>query len=511
MSSKLNRREFLKLAGLMPLAASGTLSILDPIGNPLISRSAAPDQPNILFLVFDTLSARHMSLYGYPRQTTPYIDKFAERAIVFHNHYAGGNFTSPGTASLLTGNLPWSNRAFNLQGEVIEKFFTRNLFSTVPSGTYTNSYSHNDLALLLLSQFRTFIDKIQWPRPTALADLKYSDFLFPKDFNASYHGEMVNLIGNKRVTGSLFLSFLYRWFLQRTDDRLKAENKDEFPRGVPQLNEIFFKMEEGVDWSIAEIKNMPRPYLAYFHYLPPHEPYMPRKEFNNLFNDDFKPVEKPESFQTEGFTQRSLDANRKRYDRYIAFTDSEFGRMIDRLEQEGILDNTWIILTSDHGQLFERGIHGHTSSTLYDPVVHVPLVIRRPDSQSREDIFDLTSCIDVLPSIQTIYGQPIPEWCEGRILPTFDGYNPQEKWPVYAMVNRDCPKYGPIDSGTFMVMDGDYKLAHYMLEPQHDELFNLAKDPEELENLISTETEVADRMMALLNKKLEEYSLPKTA
>jgi len=64
--------------------------------------------PNVLVIVFDTLSAAHTSVDGYPRRTTPHLERFAERATVYHRHHSAGNFANPGTASLLTGAYPWS-------------------------------------------------------------------------------------------------------------------------------------------------------------------------------------------------------------------------------------------------------------------------------------------------------------------------------------------------------------------------------------------------------------------
>ena len=78
MSGQSSRREFMKLMGLFPLLAiRGSERVFSPNA----------DAPNILFLVFDTLSAKHISMFGYPRDTMPNLAKFAERATVFHQHY----------------------------------------------------------------------------------------------------------------------------------------------------------------------------------------------------------------------------------------------------------------------------------------------------------------------------------------------------------------------------------------------------------------------------------------
>src|SRR5512141_2623194 len=103
MSYRINRRDFLRLAGLFPLGLAA----------PRWTRqlAAASGSQNVMFIVFDALSAYHLSLHGYPRETMPHLSRLAERAIVYHNHYASSSFTSPGTASLLTGTLPWTHRA----------------------------------------------------------------------------------------------------------------------------------------------------------------------------------------------------------------------------------------------------------------------------------------------------------------------------------------------------------------------------------------------------------------
>ncbi len=109
--TSLTRRETLKLMG--ALTGSALLARFHPLVNSLPNEDS--QSPNIILLVIDTLSARHMSLYGYERQTTPNLERFASRASVYHSHYSGGNFTTPGTATILTGLYPWRHRAINLR------------------------------------------------------------------------------------------------------------------------------------------------------------------------------------------------------------------------------------------------------------------------------------------------------------------------------------------------------------------------------------------------------------
>ena len=128
MKSQLSRRDFLKLAGLFPLGMAAP-RVLRRLGQPPV-QGGKPQ--NVIIIVFDAWSAYHLSMHGYARETAPNITRLAQRAIRYHNHYAGGNFTSPGTASLLTGVQSWTHRAFNLAGSVDERFETRSMFRAFP-------------------------------------------------------------------------------------------------------------------------------------------------------------------------------------------------------------------------------------------------------------------------------------------------------------------------------------------------------------------------------------------
>ena len=111
-----------------------------------------------------------------------------------------------------------------------------------------------------------------------------------------------------------------------------------------------------MDWLITELPAMQQPYLGYFHVLPPHEPHNPRKEFIGIFQDDYAPIPKPRSPFSEGLTDDFLKKSRMEYDENLAYADSEFGRLYDAMLQQGTLDNTVVIVTADHGEMFERGI-----------------------------------------------------------------------------------------------------------------------------------------------------------
>ena len=110
--TQISRRDFLKLLGVASASALASKNVLS-------LKVSDNNKPNIIIILLDAFSAKHLSLYGYPRLTTPNIDAFAQYSTVYHNHYSGGNFTTCGTASMLTGMIPWKHRAIKSRAVVI--------------------------------------------------------------------------------------------------------------------------------------------------------------------------------------------------------------------------------------------------------------------------------------------------------------------------------------------------------------------------------------------------------
>jgi membrane-anchored protein YejM (alkaline phosphatase superfamily) len=136
-----NRRDFLKMAGVASLSALGAAGLAIP--SPVRGWLSTDQKPNILVIVFDALSAYNMALYGYARANTPNLERFANRATLFHQHHAGGNFTSPGTASLLLGVYPWKHRAMQHRAQALERYSDQNIFSLLPDEYFRFAYTQN--------------------------------------------------------------------------------------------------------------------------------------------------------------------------------------------------------------------------------------------------------------------------------------------------------------------------------------------------------------------------------
>ena len=514
MSKSLSRRDFLKLLASLPPSFYLSKYIQQP-DRPIQN----PGAQNVLIIVFDAWSAKNVSPLGYERETTPNLSRVADRATFYHNHYAGANWTTPGTATLLTGTYPWTHRAFSQSDYVARDRERHNIFNAF-SQHYRLGYSHNSIVDRFLYQFSDDIELVIPQTELFAANYLSLDRFFHRDGDiASLTWDRIAAKGEEGYSYSLFFSHLY----EKHKKRLEASLLKDFPRGIPHTgDDDYFLLEDGINRMISQFPKNPQPFFGYFHYLPPHRPYYTRHDFVNAFADDGIGyyVEKPKHplFSQSGI-DKPLNLNyqaqqRQLYDEFILYVDEEFGRLFDFMDENGLLKNTWLVLTSDHGELFERGIFGHRTPVLYQPVVQIPLVIFEPGQTQRRDIFTPTSAIDVLPTLLKVTNQPIPDWTEGQVLPPFAENQPDPDRSIYALEATDSKDTEPLNPATVMLVKGKYKLTYYfgyreIAETGHFfELYDLENDPEELNNLYSTESEVALELQQELLEKIREVDEP---
>jgi arylsulfatase A-like enzyme len=510
---KLNRRDFLKLSLLLPLTKVcwPQVQAASWLDSKTADIKTEISHPNILILVFDTLAASHMSLHGYHRETTPNLSRFADQATVYHRHYSPGNFTTSGTASLLTGAYPWSHRGMHLFGNMAQGFVEKQIFTLLTSTPYHRvAFTHNPLVTIMLHQFRGEIEAIEKIGAHGVIGQMFSERFFFGDFDKAFWGELMLRGRNDPLPGSLLLSLWDKFYQFVYTLTLENRYKDQFPDGIAHnYTGQFFILDDAIDWIADQILSLPQPYLAYFHLWPPHEPYTPRQEFTDLFDDGWSSAPKPQHFFHEDKSEELLTEQWRHYDQYLAYADAEFGRLYDHMQQHGVLDDTLFIFTSDHGQLFERGIHGHITPTLYEPLLHIPLLISQPGQKQRQDIYSLTSSVDVLPTLLSNLKQPIPTWCEGQVLPAFTTSKPDPDRSLYALEAKSNSKNGPLTKCTLALIKNRHKLIHYLGYQDYEneyELYDLEADPEERINLFNTETDLAGVLRGELQEKLDQVN-----
>lgn len=466
------------------------------VDGPLAHSGQSGTAPNVLVILFDAMSAANLSLYGYQRRTTPNLERFAERATVYHQHYSAGNFTTPGTASLLTGQYPWTHRAINQGGLIARPLTDRNLFRAIGSQYQRLAFSQNPWPNYFFGQFRRDIEIVVSPTAFGLMRSVYGD-KFPSDLIGSYRALDDFLLQDGTPPASLLLGLAARLHGIAT-----APPAEQDASG--------FTLRRVFDGLIGAIEALESPWLAYLHLMPPHAPYRPSRDFEGLFDDGWDPPRKPSHRLVDPRTHRSpasLKELRQAYDEYIANIDAELGRLLDYLSTHAIFEQSHVVITSDHGEFFERGEQGHLTPLLYDPVVRIPLVVWSPGLTSRQDVHSPTSSTDVLATLAHLSGGQAPEWCEGRLLPARGGTADPER-SVFMIEAQTNPAFQPLQRASIAMRRGRYKLIDYMGYPlyrtQHRfEMYDMQNDPEELQNIFSETESTAWSMREELLGRLE--------
>jgi arylsulfatase A-like enzyme len=316
---------------------------------PALSATLAPAvaaTPNVVIYLIDTLRADHLGLYGYDRPTSPNLDRFAEDAIVFESMQAQSSWTKPVVASIMTGLLPQQHgvqgREDNLAADA------RTIASILRlAGFATHAISTNSTV--------------------------FSDF----NFDVGFH----------------------------VFDELGERPTDEVHQLSDAVNERFFGWLEG--------RPMDRPFFAFLHTTDPHEPYVPRQPYRDLLAADVlnPTITKGPSARRALEADPTLDRDRLRrdmehlYDAEIAFNDAQFGVLVERLKADGLYDSSLIIVLSDHGDEFlEHGAWSH-GGTLFQELLHVPLIVKLPDQQrGGERVAERAQHVDVFPTVMQVAG-----------------------------------------------------------------------------------------------------------
>ena len=505
-----SRRDFLKLAGTFSagLALNGLREFL-----PVRPRQEF-GKPNILIILFDAMSGPHLSVNGYASPTTPQMERFASHANVYHSHYSGGNFTTPGTASLLTGRLPWSHRAINLGSLVRRDLADNNLFSAIGSGYHRLGFSQNIWADLFLRQFDEHLDERLPFRSFSLkSKTPMLGELFAGDSDIAYMAFDEYLLTThfvNPVPGSLSLGHLNLLYGRAVDSMVQPQ--PEMPYGFPFNSFYYFDNQEvfpSVGRTVQRLHKESTPFFAYFHLFSPHMPYCPTSKFVGAL-PEVKVAYKPHHPLASHVKFQTMVDDSTRYDEYIAAVDDELGRLLNALESDGVFEDTYVILTSDHGEIFERGDSGHATPLLFERIIKIPLLISSPGQTERRDYYAPTSNTDLLPTLAGLAGQAILQGLDGKPLPGLGGADERER-SIFSVEAKSSYAFQSLHMVTVSMIQGNMKLVYYKgYEKYNDvfELYDLGDDPEEKKNLWPDSSAVASRMKDELLDALADADRP---
>ena len=274
------------------------------------------------------------------------------------------------------------------------------------------------------------------------------------------------------------------------DDHLTQAYENQYGERVHRKDRLFFderragRVNDAVLPWLDEV--VTQPFFLWVHYFDPHHPHEPPAPYDQLFAHEL-------------------------YDGEIAYADERFGALLQRLKQAGVYDRTLVILTSDHGE--GRGEHQESTHSLliYESTLRVPLIIKAPGGRSATRIPQRVSTIDVMPTVLDWLGLPIPEDIQGQSLARF--LDPVEPVPTMGTGGQTARRelYAETLSPRFSrnwgelrgLFYGDYKYIH----GPRPELFDVARDPGELNDLITTRPQIADDMKARLERYLRRHEV----
>ena len=413
---------------------------------PPVSASA----PNVLLIVLDTVRAKSMSLYGYAGDTTPKIDAFAARGVVFNRALSTSPWTLPSHGSMFTGRYP-----AELSGD-----FTERMDDTHPmlaeelgrSGYLTAGFvantSFGGAEFGLGRGFHHYED-----HPTSLRSALLA---------TSAGGELLTATG---VPG------LFR------DEKFGRKSADA-------INRSFLR------WLSS--REGGRPFFVFLNYFDAHDPYLAPEPFMRRFRAT-RPEGRLWSRQTLDWSPDDVRELNAAYDGTIAYLDDRVGWLLDELQRRGELDRTIVVITSDHGEHFgEHGLLEHASS-LYMPLLHVPLVVVHPSSvPAGVRVQTSVSLRDLPATMLDLAGQGAASRLRGRSLAalwTGDGAAgaPSPLLSEASQITERYPSHYPARQGRMrsIVVDG----MHYILNlgSGREELYDLGRDPDELIDLSARE------------------------
>jgi arylsulfatase A-like enzyme len=483
-----------------PLLAGSALCLVALVAfTALLARESRPDRgdpvpprkggTSVLLLVVDALRADHLGCYGYPRPTSPNIDALAAQGALFVSAYAHGSRTKESTACLLTSEHPAAVNLFR-HADILPEGHTTLMQEMKELGYRTAVVSANALVSPGLG-FGRGVDAFfclgsipEGERTLLISGIQTVCRHAPGlSWLAGVVGRLVGLLPTRGNTRPL--------------DKGSADS----------LNAAL------LSWLDEDPAT---DCFAYVHYMEPHVPYAPPPPYDQLFDPDYdgprvtvhpySPLLLLPFIEGQPLPEEQRRNMVAQYDGSIACFDAALGRLLERLRSRGLMEDTLIIITADHGEEFyEHRGWGHGQS-LFDELIRVPLIVTCPEHVEPGSVIDATARhVDVVPTVLEAVGVErsldAPAH-EGRSLwPTITaGVDPGAELPVLAEVHRAGHHARALKVGDWKVIQTTFGDRQAVM------LFDLSVDPSERDDLSDERPRLRDSMLARL-RRMHEASL----
>lgn len=404
---------FVSLA--VALGVAGCQCGPDPTTTPATAPLKGSPRPNVLLVVLDTVRADRLSLHGHDRPTSPNLDALASEGTWFARAYSPGMWTVPSHASLFTG-LPVSTHGVNASHKWLDHRFVTLAEVLRDAGYGTYALSANPFLQAHTNLVQGFVDvQHPWKAPLRRRATKHTlGKIDPADAS--------NSLGPAWTAG--------RYDSGRSVDRAK----DLGPVAAEALG--------------AWVDGREGPWFAFLNLMEAHTPRAPSRASREAVSGSPEAIARQLSTdQSDGlqlaytvglheYDDASLEAIAQTYDAAVRDADAALGAVIEALRARGVLDDTLVVVTSDHGEhLGEHHLLGHKFS-VYSPLVHVPLVLRMPGVVPVAQRDEVVSTLGVLATVLSRVGVALPDGTASRDLLAPDPYGGQAGSELVAATPR---------------------------------------------------------------------------
>ncbi|MFP8882050.1 MAG: sulfatase [Myxococcota bacterium] len=437
-------------------------------------------RPNILWVVWDTVRASNMSVYGYDRPTTPHLAEWVRHARVFDDVLSTASTTIPSHASMFTGMLPAQHG--------------------VDDGHPKLGEQHQTLAeILKAAGYRTYL------------------------FSANPY------VGKSTALSQGFDSVEHPWSPAFKDEAARiveqktrpyASDGSQAPNWARYVKTAGALAEKGLtDWLA---RTGDEPFFAVLNYMEAHLPLVPDRQHRELFMTDTELVQSYESpvlgmtvwRYTTGLMELEdsrLDVLRRTYDAAIAELDHLFFELLQSLARSGRLADTVVVLTADHGELLgEHHMLNHQYS-VHDPLLRVPLIIGHPSLVEPGRDSRPVMNVDLFPTLLELAGVSVEIPYRSEAVSLFGREAERVRLSEYPFADRKHIRYLKFDDPDFepdpwlrslrAFQSGAMKYV-WASDGSHS-LYDLTADPDEQTNLVLERPKLAELLDAQLHRYLE--------
>ena len=398
---------------------------------------------NVVLLTIDTLRKDVLGCYGNQNSLTPFLDSIMDKCVVFDKYQSVGPYTQ--------ASFP---------------------------GILTSSYFLEFGSPQKLSPNRTLISEV----------VKKGGFT-----TAGFHSNP-------------YLCEFFGW--NRGWDKFYDSMQDQVTDMVPYITGDVIN-KKSFEWLSSYTKQTDRkPFFLWAHYMDVHEPYVPDQKYVDKVDNSikltkeemfalFKEVILPRDTSDKG----KVEILRKLYLAHVIQVDEFAKEFFGNLETLGLLADTIVIITTDHGDEF--GDHKSLShdGKMYSELINVPLIIYEPDRKKNKRIETIVSGVDVGPTIAYLFGLAKPGNFHGQSLLPLEDY--KSKGCFGEAIGKLAHKVKPTDRPAHFYQEGNLRITH-RTEDDKWEMYDLSKDPKEQNNII-TSSDKAEDMKNKLKSKISWY------